>query len=195
MYKKIKYYLLISLISLFSGISFGQETEVNIPFTAIDKSGGFVRDLKISDLQILQNKKPLKTISLEKKSDLPLEVVILIDASASQERMLPVEKIAAEIFINSILKSDKDKVAIAKFTGTMSVVQSLTSDFEKAKLQLKNIEFEPPKGYLGGGIVIGNPPVNKTQAAKGSTSIWDAVNESVSTELKTRNTNSRQIIL
>lgn len=195
MNQKVKLHLLISLMWVCSIITFAQEIKVTIPFTAIDQNGGFVGDLNISDLQILEGKTILKTGSLEKKSDLPLEVIILIDASASQERMLPVEKIAAEIFINSILKKGKDKVAIAKFSGTMSVLQSLTSDFEKAKLQLKNIKFEQPEGYLGGGIVVGSVPTNKTQIAKGSTSIWDTVNEAVSIEFKVRSNNVRQMVL
>lgn len=192
---KIKIHFLISIILLLSTVAFPQEKKVTIPFNVIDQNGVVLKDLKISDLQIFHDKMPLRTDSLVVKSDLPLEILILIDASGSQEKMLPIEKIAAEIFINAILKKEKDKVAIAKFSGTMSVEQSLTNDFEAAKQKLKNIKFEPPEGYVGGGLVIGSVPMDKKQIAKGSTSIWDAVNEAVSKELTSQNSNTRRIVL
>ena len=34
----------------------------------------------------------------------------------------------------------------------------------------------PPSGYVGGGVVVGTPPISGTnQAVQGSTAIWDAV--------------------
>ena len=119
---------------------------------------------------------------LELKAESSLEICIMIDASASQERILPFEKEVAEIFIDNVLTKEKDKIAIIKFTEEISLIQDLTNDFSRAKEQLKLIEFEPPK-FVG----------NKT--AKGFTSIWDSTINVINTFAKIKSIDSRQVVI
>ena len=59
---------------------------VNVVFTAMDRKGRPVHDLKTGDFQIFENKEP-QTIeyfsALGKASDVPLTIALLIDTSGS----------------------------------------------------------------------------------------------------------------
>lgn len=188
-------FVIIFLLSIFARSALAQEETIKLQFSIFDESGSFVSDLKTSDIQFLQDKKPLLVSSIKSKTDSPLEVVIMIDSSASQERMLPLEKKFAENIINEVLIKEKDKVAIVKFSGEIFLTQDLTDNFSKAKEQLKLIEFEPPVGYVGGGIVASRLPPNSKQTAKGSTSIWDSLKDVIEAFSKLQNTDSRQIVI
>jgi VWFA-related protein len=163
-------YSLLTILFL-CGLVFSQETKSKLQFDLLDESGNFFNDLKTSDIQIAG----LKDWSLNLTADKSLEILIMIDASASQERMLPLEKKAAQTFINDFLKAENDKIAVVSFTGSVALEQDLTSDFQKAKEKLGKIEFVPPSGYIGGGVVAGQVSPNKNQILAGSTSIWDSL--------------------
>lgn len=190
----MKFLIFIVVILLLSFLTVSaQETNVKMQFGVYDTNGNFFNGLKSSDIKVKNEKADFKINSFELKTDKPLEIVIMIDASASQERMLPDEKKAAEIFIDTVLNKEKDKVAVVKFTGDVALVQDLTSDFAKAKQSLSLIEFEPPAGYVGGGIVAGkNPP---DQLLKGSTSIYDSVNKVLGAFSKIENKESQKAIV
>jgi Ca-activated chloride channel homolog len=178
MKNKLKIIFVHLIISCATILVFGQDLKIKMEFSVLDENEKFFMDLKSSDIELLQNKKSLSIASIEYKNKNPLQVVIMIDASASQERTLPDEKKAAKYFIDNVLIEGKDKVAIVKFTGLVSLEQDLTSDFKRAKEQIEKIEFEPPPGYVGGGIVASNiPPKNSPVLAQGSTSIWDTVKQ------------------
>lgn len=155
----------------------GQDKTIKFQFSVLDESEKFVSDLKTSDIQVLQGKKTLRIDSIASKAESPLEVVIMIDSSASQERMLPFEKKFAESIIDEILIKGKDKVAIVDFSGEVSLIQDLTDNFSQAKDGLKLIEFEPPPGFIGGGIIATQTPLKSQQIAAGSTSIWDSTQD------------------
>lgn len=197
MKKNLEIFYLLLLIFLGVNIVSSQETKVKIQFNVFEENGDFFSGLKAQDIQILQNKKPLQVSSLELKTDNSLEVIIMIDASASQERTLPNEKKIAEYFIDNVLKKERDRVAIAKFSGSISIEQDFTNDFSRTKEQVKKIEFEPPAGYIGGGIVAGSKPPAKNSAdfAKGSTSIWDSIKQIIQTVSKIETTNSRRAVI
>src|SRR4030095_6166760 len=108
--------------------------------------------------------------------DLPLSLAILIDTSASEERTLPDEKIAARAFLESVL-GPKDEAAVISFTGETTLEQSFTGSVDRLRRAIDRVEFVPPSGYIGGGVVInGTPPISGTnQSLAGSTAIWDAI--------------------
>ena len=134
------------LLTLFAQIVLSQEKTIKFQFGILDESGNAVSDLKLSDIQILQDKKTLLLKSIESKAEGFLEVMIMIDSSASQEKMLPLEKKFAERVVDEILIKGRDKIAVIKFSGEISLMQDLTDNFPQAKKQLNLIEFEPPTG-------------------------------------------------
>lgn len=187
--------VIILLLAIFAQTVLAQKEAIKFQFGILDGNGNVVSDLKTTDIQISQDKKPLHLNSIKLKTENPLEVVIMIDSSASQERMLPFEKKFAESIIEDVLIKGKDKVAIVKFSGDISLVQDLTDNFSKAKEKLKLIQFEPPVGYVGGGIVATPVSPNSKQIAKGSTSIWDSTRDIIEAFSKMKNTNARQLVI
>jgi VWFA-related protein len=153
------------------------DTEVvNVLFTAQDKNRRLLTNLKESDVKILENGQPQEISYFARQVDLPMSLAILIDTSASQERTLPEEKEAAKTFLDSIVRPSKDEVAIISFTGEATLEQGMTNNVTRLRRAVDRVEFVPPSGYVGGGVVVGTPPISgKNQATQGSTAIWDAL--------------------
>lgn len=153
------------------------DTEVvNILFTAQDKNRRLMTDLKQEDVRILENGQPQEIVYFGRQVDLPLSLAILIDTSASQERTLPEEKSAAISFVDSVIRQEKDEVAVVSFTGDATLEQGMTNNVTKLRRAIERVEFVPPSGYIGGGVVVGTPPISgKNQITQGSTAIWDAI--------------------
>jgi VWFA-related protein len=55
--------------------------------------------------------------------------------------------------------------------------QGFTGNVERLRRAIDRVEFIPPSGYIGGGVVVnGTPPISGTnQSLAGSTAIWDAI--------------------
>ena len=66
-----------------------------------DKDNRFVPDLHKDDIQLLENNLPQTIAAVEQKNDGPTSIVLLIQASASEQRLLPHIKLAAREFIAS----------------------------------------------------------------------------------------------
>jgi Ca-activated chloride channel homolog len=159
------------------------ETEsVNVLFTAQDKSRKLILNLKPEDIRILENGQPQTISAFSRQIDLPLSLAILIDTSASQERTLPEEKSAAISFLEAVIRPAKDEVSVVSFTGESTLEQGMTNNLTRLRRAIDRVQFVPPSGYLGGGVVVnsgrtpGTPPISgSNQQIAGSTAIWDAV--------------------
>jgi Ca-activated chloride channel family protein len=153
------------------------ETDLtNVLFTAVDKSRRFVTTLKQDDIRILEDGVEQKVTTFQRETDRPLSLAILIDCSASQERTLPEEKSAAQRFVDTVIRAAKDEVAVLTFTGDATLEQGLTGSSARVRRAIDRVEFVPPSGYIGGGVLVGTPPISgDNQARAGSTAIWDAV--------------------
>src|SRR4051794_33398354 len=149
----------------------------NIFFTAADKNKRFISDLKVEDIRILEDGQPQEIFTFQQNIDLPLSLAILIDTSASEERTLPDEKAAARAFLENMMRPTRDEAAIVSFTGETTLEQGFTGNVERLRRAIDRVEFVPPSGYIGGGVVVnGTPPISGTnQSLAGSTAIWDAV--------------------
>src|SRR5215211_3724993 len=149
----------------------------NIFFTAADRNKRFISNLKAEDIRVLEDGQPQEIFTFQTNIDLPLSLAILIDTSASEERTLPDEKEAARAFLESVLRASRDEAAIVSFTGETTLEQGFTGNVERLRRAIDRVEFVPPSGYVGGGVVVnGTPPISGTnQVLAGSTAIWDAV--------------------
>lgn len=149
---------------------------VNLLFTAQDKDRRLLTSLKKEDIRVLEDGKPQELFSFQRQVDLPLSLAILIDVSASQERTLPEEKRAAKSFVLDVVRPEKDEVAVISFTGEATLEQGLTSNLNRLGRAIDRVQFVPPSGYIGGGVVAGTPPASgSNQTVAGSTAIWDAI--------------------
>ncbi|HVF29514.1 MAG TPA: VWA domain-containing protein [Pyrinomonadaceae bacterium] len=157
------------------------ETEsVNVLFTAQDRNRKLILNLKPEDIRILENGQPQTISAFTRQIDLPLSLSILIDTSISQERTLPEEKAAAISFLEAVIRPAKDEVSVVSFTGESTLEQGMTNNLNRLRRAIERVEFVPPSGYIGGGVIVsgrnGTPPISGTnQQIQGSTAIWDSL--------------------
>ena len=174
------------------------DTEVvNVLFTAQDKNRRLLTDLKQTDIRLLEDGQPQEITAFARQVDLPLSLAILIDTSISQTRTLPEEKSAAKAFLESIVRPAKDEVSIISFTGETTLEQGLTNNVARLRRAIDRVEFVPPSGYIGGGVVAGGtPPISgDNQMTQGSTAIWDAIWVTSEEVLKTAPDKTRRAII
>jgi len=149
--------------------------QVVVSLSAVEKEGRPVEGLKAEDLRVTVEGQPQHVLSLSRRADEPLHVVIMLDASASQERVLPFTQGASDRLVPALLaRGAANDVAVVSFTGDVKVVQGLTADAASVRRALASVEFEPPAGYIGGGVLVGTPRPNDPS---GSTAVWDALVE------------------
>ena len=149
----------------------------NLFFTAADKNKRFISSLKAEDIRVLEDGQPQEIFTFQQNIELPLSIAILIDTSISEQRTLPDEKAAAQAFLESVMRPQKDEAAVISFTGDTTLEQGFTGSIDRLRRAIDRVEFVPPSGYVGGGVIVnGTPPISGTnQSLAGSTAVWDAV--------------------
>ena len=154
------------------------ETDVtNLPFTATDKQHKFVTTLRAEDVRVLEDGVPQTLFTFQQETDRPLAIAFLIDVSFSEEATLPAEKAAVRTFIEKVIQSNKDQVALIPFTGLAYLEQPMTRDLLAVYRVLQTIEVAAPM-YLGSGRPLTGIPTGPGLPAPpdpASTAIWDAV--------------------
>ena len=149
---------------------------VNVLFTAQDHNRRLLTTLKQEDVKILEDGKPQEISAFSRMVDLPLSLAILIDVSVSQQRTLPEEKAAAISFLETVVRPAKDEVSVISFTGESTLEQGMTNNLPRLRHVIERVQFVPPSGYIGGGVIAGTPPISgRNQSIQGSTAIWDAI--------------------
>ena len=151
----------------------------NIFFTAADSNKRFISNLTKEQVRVFEDGQPQEIFTFQQNIDLPLSVAILIDTSQSEERTLPDEKAAARSFLESIMRPSRDEAAVVSFTGEVTLEQGFTGNIDRLRRAIDRVEFIPPAGYIGRGVVVNQPttpPISDTnQMLAGSTALWDAV--------------------
>ncbi|HET9181007.1 MAG TPA: VWA domain-containing protein [Candidatus Angelobacter sp.] len=141
--------------------------EVNVIFTVTDKHNKFVKDLKESQFQILDNNLPPQQImDFEAETNMPLRVGLLIDASYSIQDRFQFEQQAAAKFLRQIIRPNTDQAFVVSFDDVSRVTQDFTSDMDK----------------LTHGINVIRPG--------GGTALWDAVYRACKDKLMKENEDS-----
>jgi Ca-activated chloride channel family protein len=155
------------------------ETDLTtVQFTAYDKkTRRLITTLKQEDIRILEDGVPQEIFTFQQHTETPLSLAILIDTSGSQERTLPDEKDAARQFADAVIRPQKDEAAVISFTGEATLEQGLTGSVPRVRSAIDKIEFHPPAGWVGGGILVGStPPISGRNASiAASTALWDAL--------------------
>lgn len=149
----------------------------NLPFTAMDKQRRFITTLTAEDVRVLEDGVPQQLFTFQRETDRPLAIAFLIDVSRSQEETLPEEKAAARLFIEKVIQSNRDQVAVIPFTGLAYLEQGMTRDLLSVYKVLQRIEVAVP-AYLGAGRPLMGIPSGPGLLAppdEGTTAIWDSV--------------------
>jgi VWFA-related protein len=106
--------------------------EVNVVFTVTDKHGKRVTDLKQADFHFVDDNRPVADIrSFHAETNLPLQVGLLIDASASVRDRFKFEQESAIEFLNQTVRKRYDEAFVVGFDVTPEVTQDFTDDTEK----------------------------------------------------------------
>lgn len=150
------------------------EQRKQFTLTAVGKDGA-IEKLRAEQLSLKVGASPATIDELAFRTSQPLDLAILIDASASQELVIPTYKAAARAFIKSVPIAGRDRVAIVSFAEKPNQIQALTSDLAAAAAATEQVKFEPPPGYVGGGVIMTTNPHKSTGGVTGSTSLWDSV--------------------
>lgn len=151
---------------------------VNVLFTAQDKDRRLVLNLKQEDIELYEDGRKQEITAFSRQVDLPLSLAILIDTSCSQERVLPEQKSAAKAFLETVIRPDRDEVAVLSFTGETVLEQGMSANLTRLMRAVDNVRFHAPAGYLGGCVLgaTGTPPISgRNQEAMLATAIWDAI--------------------
>jgi VWFA-related protein len=145
--------------------------EVNVIFTVTDKHNHFIKDLRQSQFQILDNNMPPRQItSFEAETDMPLRVGLLIDASNSIRDRFLFEQQAAATFLRQIVRPQTDRAFVVAFDEVTDVTQDFTNDLDK----------------LSRGIKVIRPG--------GGTAVWDAVYHACKDKLLPEHTENGQTL-
>ena len=95
---------------------------VVVPVAVTDDSGQPVQGLKAQDFKVLEEGKPVKIDSIGAAEQVPLELVLLFDVSASTDAMFRFEQDTAAKFLQEVLRPI-DRATIYTIGATPALVQ------------------------------------------------------------------------
>jgi Ca-activated chloride channel homolog len=112
-------------------------TEVMIPVTVRDSSGRLVSELKREDFRVFENdsQQPLSDLALRQ---VPVDVVLMVDASSSVASNLDDFRRAAEGFAGRLAK--EDRLSLIKFDDRIELLQDWTQSRFQLQRALRRIE-------------------------------------------------------
>lgn len=135
---------------------------VNVLATVLNKSGEIIRSLEKDDFLLAENGRTQEIRYFARQTDLPLTLGLMVDASLSQEKVLPAERGASLRFFDQVLRENKDKAFIMQFDMNYRVRQALTSSVKDLEEALSFVDT-PTRGEL------------MTSHANGGTLLFDSL--------------------
>jgi VWFA-related protein len=158
---------------------------VSLYFTVKNKDGTLMPHLGADNCAVQEDKNPQKLKNFQAENNQPLTLGILLDTSASQTRVLPLEQEFGSQFLSSVLKS-KDEAFLVSFDVDVDLLQDYTNSARQLEKAMNKAEINTAGGNGAGGIPgIGQGPV-PTQGQPKGTLLYDAVylaaNEKLSKE-------------
>lgn len=151
------------------------EQRRQIALTAVDKDGVVIETLRAEHLSLKVGGSAATISDVVFHTKYPLDLAVLIDASASQEKILSTTKAAARAFVASVPATGQDHVAVVAFSDKPNYLQMMSSDFSKLDALIDQIKLDIPPGYVGHGVVVSAGPPPKPGPMPGATSLWDVV--------------------
>ena len=135
-------------------------------FTVLDRQKQFVQTLRREDIRVVEDGVAQEIVTFERRTNLPLSLVMMIDVSRSQTRALPNSKMAVQTFVDAVARAAEDRVGVATFAGNAILEQDLTGDLGLVRKAIEDVR--PP--VLDLVPLSGGDP-----SAPGETAIWDAI--------------------
>ena len=171
-----------------------QQQRKEFALTALDKNGNVIDSLRAENLTLkLGDSRATISDLVFQTNNQPLDLVVMIDASVSQETVLPSAKSGARSFIASLATAGRDRLAVVSFSDEPARNPVLTSDFGAVMAAIDLINFQRPLGYVGGGVVVSTS--RPKGPIPGSTSLWDAIRTTTQGLFATTVENRRRVML
>jgi VWFA-related protein len=101
---------------------------VDVLFTVLDRRNKLVPGLEKQDFKIFDDNTPQDIRYFSKQSDLPLRIGMLLDTSNSIRDRLKFEQDAANNFLFSVLRRNKDEAFVMTFDDEPQLIQGFTGD-------------------------------------------------------------------
>jgi Ca-activated chloride channel homolog len=103
--------------------------EVSLTFHVADDQGLPINDLKVDELNILDNgKAPRKILAFQLLQDFPIRAGILMDTSESMEQHLPSNRAISIEYAQKLLRQRTDQAFVMDFGRLSKVIQPWTGD-------------------------------------------------------------------
>ncbi|HEX8871987.1 MAG TPA: VWA domain-containing protein [Candidatus Acidoferrum sp.] len=106
---------------------------VDVLFTVLNRRNKLVSDLEKGDFKVLDDNQSQDIRYFSKQSDLPLRIGMLMDTSNSIRDRLRFEQDAANNFLFSVLRRNKDEAFLMTFDDEPQVLQGFTGDTGKLR--------------------------------------------------------------
>jgi Ca-activated chloride channel family protein len=101
---------------------------VDVLFTVLDRRNKLVPNLEKQDFKVIDDNVPQDIRYFSKQSDLPLRIGMLMDTSNSIRDRLKFEQDAANNFLFSVIRRNKDQAFVMTFDDEPQLLQSFTGD-------------------------------------------------------------------
>jgi VWFA-related protein len=145
---------------------------VQLFFNVKDKKNGLIPDQTKDNFEVFEDGKPQTIKYFSANSNLPLTLGILIDTSASQQRVLESEKEVGGAFLRDVLR-EKDLAFVLSFDVNVDLIQDFTSSTRALQAALNKTKINS-----GGGVAMSIPgvqgPIPTSGMARG-TLLYDAI--------------------
>jgi VWFA-related protein len=149
-----------------------QVNVVNLFFNVKDKKGALIPNLAKDTFTVVEDGKPQTIKYFTAETNQPLTLGIMIDSSASQERVLEYEKEAGYEFLKQVL-NDKDMAFVISFDVNVDLLQDFTNDSKLLKSALNRAKINSGGG--GGALPgLGGGPFPTSTNPRG-TLLYDAI--------------------
>ncbi len=128
---------------------------VNILYTVHAKKGGaLIPNLEKNDFTVFEDGKQQTIQHFSRETDLPLTLGLLIDISASQTRLIDIERDAASAFFSNVIRK-KDEAFLISFGKDTELLQDYTNSPRLLTSALRDLQGDGITPMLGG--VTGEP--------------------------------------
>ena len=160
--------------------------------SALDETRRFVTTLRAEDLRLLEDGVEQRIQTFERETDAPLSLVLLVDTSASQEKVMEREREAASAFVRSVLRPAKDTAAVLSFTGVVRLDLPATNDAARLLSAISALKVQ----YTEASPECQDEDAPEEVQLRCRTGVWDAVVVSLREVLsKTPERTRRAVIL
>jgi VWFA-related protein len=156
---------------------------VNILFNVKTKKGELIPNLEKNNFSIKEDGKEQTIAHFSRETDLPITLGLLIDISASQGRLIEIEREAASQFFSSVIRK-KDQAFLISFGKDTELLQDFTNSPRQLIAGLKDLRGDGQTPRIGNSpIPVNTGPVPTYGTPKG-TLLYDAVYLAATEKLK-----------